>query len=111
MFTHDHFDGKKTWGYAESDRASALKRLARLKGRPVLICGQNASGVRDDYLEHHLNLARFTFLDVPTREIFDIPEGPYIHPHTDLWMHRESKYRKQARDWLQALLNDEEDKN
>jgi hypothetical protein len=38
MFTHDHFDGQKKWGYPQSDRASALQRLARLKGRPVLVC-------------------------------------------------------------------------
>ena len=106
MFTHDHFDGHKQWGYPESDRASALKRLARLKGRPVLVCGQRASHIRDQFLTDHLDLARFTFLDVPTTKIFKIPEGPYIHPHTDLWMHRESKYRRQARAWLQNVLKE-----
>jgi hypothetical protein len=106
IFTHDHFDGHKNWGYPESDRASALKRLARLQGRPVLVGGQHASNVRDQYLKDHAELARFTFLDVPTPEIFDIPEGPYIHPHTDLWMHRESQYRRQARTWLQSVLKE-----
>jgi len=106
MFTHDHFDGQKTWNYPDSDRASALKRLARLNGRPVLVCGQQASHVRDQYLKDHMKLAHFTFLDVPTRQIFDIPEGPYIHPHTDLWMHRDSRHRQQARDWLQQVLQD-----
>jgi hypothetical protein len=106
MFTHDHFDGQKTWGYPESDRASALKRLARLKGRPVLVCGVRAGTVRDEYLVDHLDLADFTFLDVPTTQIFDIPEGPYLHSHTDLWMHRESEYRKQARAWLQSILKE-----
>jgi hypothetical protein len=28
-----------------------------------------------------------------------------IHPHTDMWMHRESKYRQKARVWLQRVLN------
>ena len=100
MFTHDHFDGQKKWGYPESDRASALKRLARLKGRPVLVGGQNASAVRDGYLVDYLDVADFTFLDVPTTRIFDIPEGPYLHSHTDLWMHRKSEYRDRAREWL-----------
>ena len=104
LFTHDHFDGQKSWNYPESDRASALLRLARLRGRPVLICGQHGSTVRDQFLKDHLDLADFTFLDVPTTEIFQIPEGPYIHAHTDLWMHRDSPYRQQARDWLQAAL-------
>ncbi len=104
VFTHDHFDGQKTWNYPGSDRDSALVRLARLRGRPVLICGQDASSVREGYLEDHLDLADFTFIDVPTSQIFDIPEGPYLHPHTDLWMHRESDYRRQARAWLRKVL-------
>jgi len=106
MFTHEHFDGQKKWPYPGSDRASALKRLARLKGREVLICGQHASKVRDDFLKDHLDLARFSFLDVPTSRIFRIPEGKVIHPHTDLWMHRESPYRRQARAWLRTVLNE-----
>jgi len=96
IFTHDHFDGQLKWGYPESDRKSALKRLARLKGRPVLVCGGYA-----DYLKEHLELAQFTFLDVPVAKIFTIPDGKVIHPHTDMWMHRESEYRSQARAWLQ----------
>jgi len=108
IFTHDHFDGQKNWNYPGSDRESALKRLARLKGRPVLVGGQHASSVRDDFLKDHLELAQFTFLDVPTNEIYKIPDGPVIHPHTDLWMHRESKYREQARAWLQSAMNDSE---
>ena len=99
MFTHDHFDGQRTWGYPESDRASALVRLARLKGRPVLVCGGS-----NGFLKDHLDLARFTFLDVPTGKIFKIPEGKVIHPHTDLWMHRESEYRRRAREWIQSVL-------
>ena len=106
MVTHDHFDGQKKWGYPDSDRDSALVRLARLKGRPVLVCGQHASQIRDEYLKDHLDLARFNFLDVPTTQIFNIPEGQYIHPHTDLWMHRESTYRQQVRDWLQNVLKE-----
>lgn len=106
MFTHDHFDGQKKWGYPESDRASALVRLAQLRGRPVLVCGQHASTVRDQFLKDHLELADFTFLDVPTKEIFNSPAGKTIHPHTDLWMHRESQYRRQARAWLQTVLSE-----
>ena len=104
MFTHDHFDGQKTWSYPASDRSSALVRLARLRGRPVLICGQYASTVRDQFLKDHLDLANFTFLDVPTTEIFNIPEGSVLHSHTDLWMHRDSTYRRQARQWLQTVI-------
>ena len=101
IFTHDHFDGQiEKWGYPECDRASALKRLARLKGRSVLVSGQNTDKLREEFLSHHLGLADFFFLNVPTPQILNIPEGPYIHPHTDLWMHRESEQRKQVRAWL-----------
>lgn len=95
MITHDHFDGERTWGYAASDRQSALARLDRLKGRPVLVCGG-----ANDFLRDHLQLADFTFLRPPVEKIFNIPEGKVIHPHTDLWMHRESEHRQQARQWL-----------
>ena len=100
MIAHDHFDGHKKWGYPESDRASALKRLARLKGRPVLVCG-NAN----DYLKDHPKLGAFTFLPVPVDKIFDIPDGPVIHTHTDLWAHRESPTRQTARAWLQKQIS------
>lgn len=95
MITHDHFDGDRLWGYPDGDRKSAIERLSRLKGRPVLACG-----VGTDFLREHSDLAEITFLRPPVEELFAIPEGRVIHPHTDLWMHRESKYRDQARQWL-----------
>lgn len=100
FFTHDHFDGAKKWGYPNSGREDALKRLARLKGRPVFVSGSGA-----DFLNGHLSLAKFKFLKPAIEKIFKIPEGKVIHPHTDLWMHRESKYRKEARSWLQNVIN------
>lgn len=100
FYTHDHFDGHRKWGYPESDRASALKRLARLKGRPVLVSGQHASHVREHFLIDYLDLAQFEFLDVPVNTLFNIPEGKIYSPHTDLWMQRESKYREAVRAWL-----------
>ena len=95
FMTHDHFDGQREWNYAESDRASAFKRLARLKGRPVLACGG-----ANDFLRQHPELGEITFLNVPVGKLFDIPDGKVIHPHTDLWMHRQSEYRDRARRWL-----------
>ena len=100
MIAHDHFDGQNKWGYPESDRTSALKRLARLQGRPVLVCGN-----KNDYLKDHPKLGDFTFLPVPVEKIFKTPEGPVIHPHTDLWAHRESPTRKTARSWLQRQIH------
>jgi hypothetical protein len=105
MFTHDHFDGIKTWGYPKSEREFALKRLARLNGRPVLVSGQRGTGIRETFLKDYLDLADFSFLDVPVNELFDIPEGPVIHSHTDRWMHRESEYRDRVRAWIKTTLS------
>jgi hypothetical protein len=99
MFTHDHFDGDTPWGYPESDRPSALVRLARLKGRPVLV-----GGGANDFLRGHPQPAEFTYLRPPIEKLFDIPEGKVIHPHTDLWMHRASPYRDKARAWLGRVM-------
>jgi hypothetical protein len=104
LFTHDHFDGERTWAYPKSDRDSSLVRLARLRGRPVLVCSTEASLIRDRYLKDHLGLGEFTFLDVPTKQLFDIPEGDVIHPHTDLWMHKESDFRNRARTWIKKAI-------
>jgi hypothetical protein len=104
LLTHDHFDGEREWGYPHCDRASALRRLARLRGRPVLICDGGAARVRDAFLAPHLDLAAFEFLDVPVGELFRIPEGRIIHPHTDRWMCKDSPYRQHARAWLGEVI-------
>jgi hypothetical protein len=95
MITHDHFDGGKNWDYPKSDRKSALVRLARLNGRPVLACGEGI-----DFLREQRELTNLSTLSPPVAKLFKIPEGKVIHPHTDLWMHRESKFREEARQWL-----------
>lgn len=99
VITHDHFDGDRQWGYPGSDRASALARLRRLRGRPVLACGIAAGFLRD-----HPGLAQLTVLEPRVGEIFDIPEAGITHPHTDRWMHRDSEWRARARAWLAAQL-------
>jgi hypothetical protein len=41
---------------------------------------------------------------VPVTKVFDIPDGPVVHSHTDLWMHRNSKYRDRVRAWMKVIL-------
>jgi hypothetical protein len=64
----------------------------------------SASHVREQFLKDHLELVDFTFLDVPTWDLFTVPDGPVQHLHTDCWMHTESVYRQQARAWLHQLI-------
>jgi predicted esterase len=39
---YSHYDGVIAWQYPGSDRASALVRLRRLKGRPVFVCHEES---------------------------------------------------------------------
>ncbi len=94
MITHDHLMEKENW--------TILRAIARrhccvwtIERPACFVCGE-ANG----FLKDHLELAAFTFLKPPVGELFAIPEGKVIHPHTDLWMHRDSKYRDEARRWL-----------
>lgn len=96
FITHDHYDGV----FAVSDQASTLERLARLGNRPQLICSSMGTQATRQYLKPHIALDNITFLDVPIHELFKIPDGKIVHPHTDLWMSVDSQYRQQARAWL-----------
>jgi len=100
LITHDHFDGDRRWNYPESDRESAMRRLRRLNGRPVLACG-----IASGFLRGHPGIATLTELKPAVSEIFDIPEGEVVHEHTDLWMHRPSGTRDRARAWLREQLD------
>ena len=101
LITHDHFDGDRTWDYPKSDRKSALVRLARIKGRPLLACGSGT-----EFLKDHEGIADVTFLNPQVERIFKIPEGKVVHRHTDLWMHRASQQRAIARNWLKRYAED-----
>ena len=79
----------------------------RLDGRPQLICSVMGTKKPRDYLAEHLSLENFTFLDVPVNEMFKLPDGKIVHPHTDLWMQIDSCYRQRARAWLRTMLSDE----
>ena len=99
--THDHYD----YVFRVSDKASALTRLKRLGDRPQLICSALGTEKTRRHLKKHIKLDKITFLDVPVSKLFKIPEGKVVHPHTDLWMHIDSPYRKKARGWLKKVVS------
>lgn len=89
---HSHYDGvRTTWPYADADRASALTRLQRLKGRPQFICHEGSSEATRLYLEMTGVAGAFTFADLPFRN------------HTDLWTLRDTAPRSQVRTWLRSI--------
>ncbi len=91
---YSHYDGVRTgWPYPGADRASARRRLARLKGRPQFICGEgDNSGQTARYL----------------REL-EVGDGITIRStgfrnHNDAWVLRPSPARRALRKWLAEVL-------
>ena len=106
--TDDHYDGVRawdgtSWGTPLADyRKKAATRLARLKGRPVLIC-QN--GGTADIQAALLGLKNLTFLDHDTAKILgSFPNETAIYPHTDRWLLKASADRDRAWDWMQKRV-------
>ena len=85
---HSHYDGVRAWGYAESDRASAGVRLARLKGRPQFISQEGSTAETQAYLKSACPAGRFMFVPLPFRN------------HTDAWTLRDIPERAALRAWL-----------
>lgn len=91
---YSHYDGATgRWPFAGADADSARKRLARLGGRPQLICSESPlDGIRK-YLENSGVTGDFTFLDTGFRN------------HNDAWTLRPSPARDAAREWLADVIN------
>ncbi len=90
---HSHYDGVRAWPYPDSDRASALQRLARLRGRPQFII-QEAGGTAatEAWLRASGVEGNWTFVPLPFRN------------HSDAWVLRDLPERRQLRDWLARVL-------
>jgi len=95
FITDSHYDGQLThWGYPGADRASALERLKRLKGRPQFICMENSVEPIRQYLAGTGVAGTFTFQTLGFRN------------HSDQWVLRDVPERKTLRDWLKKALAD-----
>ncbi len=93
FITYSHYDGERTtWGYPGADRASALERLKRLKGRPQFISMENTIEPIRKYVEGTGIQAPFTFQTIRFRN------------HSDQWVLREVPERKALRDWVRSIL-------
>jgi len=97
---YSHYDGvREGWPFAGSDRPAARTRLARLVGRPQLICHESVSGKTNleatrCYLDKSGIKGDFTFLETGFRN------------HNDGWVLRPSSARDAAREWLSRVLRE-----
>lgn len=90
---YSHYDGVGTrWPFSGSDPASARGRLARLGGRPQLICSESPLIATRKHLESSGVKGDFTFL------------GTGFRNHDDAWVLRPSAARDTARQWLDKVL-------
>ena len=93
FFCHSHYDGvHERWPYVGADRASALTRLLRLKGRPQWISHEGTVTATQQYLQGTGVKGDFTFKAIPYRN------------HSDQWVLRDIPARKAAREWLQRVV-------
>jgi len=92
---YSHYDGVRKWGYKGADKASALTRLKRLKGRPQFICMENSIDETKRYIESTGVKGDFTYVVTPFRN------------HNDRWAHCDSPQRRQLRKWVEKVLADE----
>ena len=90
---HSHYDGVRTWPYPDSDRAAALQRLARLRGRPQFISQEGGgTAATEAWLRASGMKGDWTFVPLPYRN------------HSDAWVLRDLPERRQLRDWLARVL-------
>ncbi len=90
---YSHYDGVITnWPYEGADRASALRRLTRLNGRPVFVCQEKSVESTRAYIESTGIRAPFTFQRIAFRN------------HNDAWVLRDIPARRALRGWLDKVL-------
>jgi hypothetical protein len=90
---YSHYDGLNSrWPFAEKDAASVRQRLARLEGRPQLICSEFPLAAARKHLENAGAKGDFIFLETGFRN------------HNDAWVLRPSPARDTARAWLTKVI-------
>lgn len=93
FFAHSHYDGVRRWGYPGDDRASALDRLRRLRGRPQFISHETSVDPTRAWLAESGVAGDFTFQSLPWRN------------HRDDWVLRPVAERWALRAWVARALD------
>lgn len=94
FIANSHYDGVRTdWNYSNSDRASALKRLQRLGGRPQLIIEEGSgSEAARSYIESTGVIGDFTHMTIPYRN------------HDPRWVLQDIPERKRLQEWVIRVI-------
>lgn len=107
---HDHYDGVCEWRNTDWGsplryyRASARRRLGRVRGRPVLITSNGYSRQIRDFLDTQPLARGFQLLDVDTAAIVaGTPSLKVCHPHTDRWLLVDSPARAATWRWVAGV--------
>lgn len=90
---HSHYDGVRRWGCPNDDRASALERLRRLRGRSQFISHETSVDATRDYLARCGVPGDFTCVSLPWRN------------HRDDWVLRPVAERRRLREWAARALD------
>ncbi|MEM8735182.1 MAG: hypothetical protein AAGG44_13210 [Planctomycetota bacterium] len=98
MIAYSHYDGSRDWGLPNTDRASAAKRLSRLRC-PQLICHED-NDAEQSGLTRTRNWLAETELD-QSNQIEFLSTG--FRNHNDAWVLRPSPAREQLRKWIRKL--------
>jgi hypothetical protein len=109
--SHDHFDGQQAWkgtrwGYPlAAYRKDAVNRLRRLNKRPFLVCQSPDTKKVREYLEAHISIDSFTFVDADQESIFRVFPNPVaMHSHNDRWLLVDSPARRHVWRWIDELV-------
>jgi acetyl esterase/lipase len=91
MIMHSHYDGVRTWKYADSDAASARSRWSRFQGKPQFVSQERSVANIEQFLKGS-DTRHITLLALP------------MVNHTDEWVLKDLPERKQLRAWLSNVL-------
>ncbi|MCC6510350.1 MAG: amidohydrolase, partial [Pirellulaceae bacterium] len=95
LFSHSHYDGVRTWPYADSDARSAIARIQRFQNRPQWISHeQSVERTEKFFRDAGLHTPQLTFQAIP-----------YPNHSVD-WLLKDLPQRDSARRWLRETVGE-----